>query len=171
MTTSTSQLLFDLNARREAAGLKPLKTWKASRSALEDAIAKLPPAGPSGVEQEFTPAQGDKPQREATRMDYEAANDEVIQEVSPVDHPPVAADVKRAKPQKAPKDTSGTRTIPELARALGKKEKVARAKCRRWGSKLRPLMVDTGAWRFKNEHTVQVCTILGWDVPDAWKEG
>lgn len=41
MTIAT--LIVDLNARRIAAGMKPVKSWKASKQSLIDAINALPP--------------------------------------------------------------------------------------------------------------------------------
>lgn len=163
MTTSTKDLLARLNAYREHMKLKPLKAWKESRAKLEAAVANIPEHMTD--EQADANVAADEATREPTKLDYEAANDGVIQGVSPVEHPPEPA--RRVKPPKA--SNEGTRTIPELARKLGKKEKVARAKCRRWGSKLRPLMRDAGAWRFDNANTAQVCAILGWEVPEDWK--
>jgi hypothetical protein len=48
--TTTATLFAELNARRIAADMKPLKTWKASTAALEAAVAKLTPV-PTATEQ------------------------------------------------------------------------------------------------------------------------
>jgi len=176
MTTSTKELLARLNAYREHMNLKPLKAWKESRAKLEAAVANIPEhfAHPSADD---APAEVDDDPTGATAP-VEAVTIHSLGEGTTVEGQANAATwdkenggpVKAAKTPKPPKPSNeGTRTIPELARKLGKKEKVARAKCRRWGSKLRPLMRDAGAWRFDNANTAQVCAILGWEVPDDWK--
>jgi hypothetical protein len=43
MEATMKELLATLNAHRMSKGMKPLRSWKASKAALEEAIAKVAP--------------------------------------------------------------------------------------------------------------------------------
>lgn len=160
MTTSTADLLVELNGYRVAAGSKPLKRWSESRAKLDAAIEngrKLYPS-PATVTASLDEIE-DASRKLAAANDADAA-------------PKTETKKKSPKPAKA--DTTGTRTIPELCRAVGKKEKVGRAKCRRHGTKLRPLMLEPKPlgqdqeWRFSLTNLAKVCSILDWEAPADW---
>jgi hypothetical protein len=51
---TTAQMLIELNARRTAANMKPLKAWKDSKAKLQAAIDKLAPA----TDEEFVTLSG-----------------------------------------------------------------------------------------------------------------
>lgn len=94
--------LNELNALRTAAGMKPLKVWKASKAALQAAIDKLQETTAETAEREF----------------HEA--DQVVPKT--VEAP---VNVKRKA-----LNASGV-SISEIAKSLGMNDKVARAKLRR----------------------------------------
>lgn len=165
MTTPTKELLAQLNAHRVATGGKELKAWKESRAKLEAAVAAIPKADddPTGstapVDAVTLHNLGDTAEGKANEDSWKKENGGPVKTKKP------------PKEKKPARDTTGTRTIPELCRALGKREKVGRAKCRRWGSKLRPLMEPGEGWRFKNENLAAVCAILDWQPPADWTTG
>ena len=94
--------LNELNALRTAAGMKPLKVWKASKAALQTAIDKLQETTAETAEREF----------------HEA--DQVV---------PKTAEAPVNVKRKA-LNASGV-SISEIAKSLGMNDKVARAKLRR----------------------------------------
>lgn len=149
MTASSKELLAELNKARENRGLKPLKAWKESRAKLEAAVAAIPP-----LTTETEPV-GD--------ADSTAGDASSSPPTSPAGPTPEAKVVKRQ-----PKRDDATR-LTVIARFNSKKEKVLRAKARRWQSKLRQYTVDPSVedWTFFNEHLVEVCKILGVKVPTA----
>lgn len=163
----TQKLLATLNAYRERRNLKPLKSWKESRAKLEAAVDAIPIDRETPVTIPITKliTADEAAVRDAARK-LEAANDA---------DPTPKTEEKKKPPKPAKVDTTGTRTVPELCRAVGKKEKVGRAKCRRHGAKLRPLMIapkplgQDQEWRFDITNLAKVCGILGWEVPTDWK--
>lgn len=122
MSNTTTISLVELNARRVASNMKPLKAWKESKAKLADAIAKLPAA--------FT---------EAT------PNELAAQTVRPVDHvePTILSKPKKGEAKLSDKLNKQKRSMidssvkgnpfTEMLRASGVNPKVARAKLRAAG--------------------------------------
>lgn len=133
--------LNELNALRTAAGMKPLKVWKASKAALQTAIDKLTTANVLDPK---------KP------ISIDAGNKGILKIVDSLSEASEKIMKKVIKEKKALNGVS----ISEIAKSLGMNDKVARAKLRRRTDVPR---LEGKAWSFAEKDVAKVKEILRQD--------
>jgi CRISPR/Cas system CSM-associated protein Csm3 (group 7 of RAMP superfamily) len=135
--------LNELNTQRVANGKKPLKVWKASKTALLEAIKKETPM----FSQEYM---------ESKTIEEHKADDDALESKKPVNLNKTIAKtaiVKKASPVK------GAVSITSIANELKIDPKVARAKLRRHEAKRKG-----STWSFSNAADIEaIKKILGAD--------